>query len=291
MPSPLEHLSIAMAVAAALPIGNRGAFFAGAIAPDIDKLLGWPRATTHWWVLGTDLSGALRLCAAKPRLVHLPPRSDAQVFVAGYLCHLVTDEQWTLRIYRTFFGKNTAFLGGKEGAEHQLALQGILDTEIVRSGAVTSALSDLTLQREIEALARIGLGMAVRDTQALARFVQSVVRRATETDPVTRLHMMAEARDAERSLDVKVSGHRSGGMPHPRTTDSRESLAAFVARLPMLNAAVSRLISPQTIEAFREVAIRASVQLLSEYLAGRALTPPTGTAVAPYFTSPPRTDL
>ena len=280
-----------MAVVAALPVEHRGAFFAGAIAPDVDKLLGWPRATTHWWVPGTDLSGALRLCAAKPRLVHQPPRSDAQAFVAGYLCHLVTDEQWTLRIYRNFFGKHTQFQGGPDGADHQLALQGLLDTEIVRSGAVTSAVLELTLQREVDVLARNVLGMAARDAQAVDRFVRSVVRRATETDPVTRLQMMADARDAERSPNANVSLHRSDGMPHPRTTDSRESLAAFVSRLPTLNGAVSRLILPEAIEAFRESATRASVQIVREYLAGRALTPPTGTAVAPYFASPARTDL
>ena len=280
-----------MAVVAALPVEHRGAFFAGAIAPDVDKLLGWPRATTHWWVPGTDLSGALRLCAAKPRLVHQPPRSDAQAFVAGYLCHLVSDEQWTLRIYRTFFGKHTPFLGGPDGADHQLALQSRLDTEIVRSGEVTSAVVDLSLQLEVEALARNVLGMAARDARAVDRFVRSVVRRATETDSVRRLQMMADARDAERSPQSGVSGPRSDALLHPRTTDSREALASFVARLPTLTGAVSRLISPEEIGAFRESAIRESVQIVRDYLAGRALTPPTGTAVAPYFASPARTAL
>ena len=291
VPSPLEHVSIALGVVAALSMDHAGAFFAGAIAPDVDKLLGRPRATTHWWLPGSDLSGALRLCAARPSLMHWPTQSTAQAFVAGYLCHLVTDEQWTLRIYRPHFGKYSPFQGGPDGADHQLALQGMLDTTLVNSGVLRPAVSELTKFGDVEALARCVLGMTSDDATALDRFVRSVLRRAEEPSPVERLRMMGEARDAERALVLEPNSPHPGRPLHPRTTDSQEALDAFVARLPALDAAVSQLVVPEAVETFRDHAISASRKLVREFLAGLALTPPPGTAEAPYFASPARTDL
>lgn len=278
-----------MAVLEALPIEHAGAFFAGAVAPDVDKLLGYARATTHWWQVGNDVSGALRLCASRPRLVHLPRRSQDQAFVAGYLCHLVTDEQWTILIYRKHFGRNSRFAGSRDGADHQLALQGVLDTELVVTGSLHPAVRALTALGRTSDLARVVLS---DNADAVDRFVRSVLARANEADPVMRLRIMASAREGERAKITEAIGPPIAGVtPFLRTTDDRDSLDAFAQQLPTLREAATNLVPRPEIHTFRNRAISASRVLLGEYLRGEAMSPPPGTSAAPYFGSPARTDL
>ena len=273
---------------AELSICYPGPFFAGAVAPDVDKLLGTHRSSTHWWQPGSDLSGAVRLVHAKPRLAHVTPGSSSQAFVAGYLCHLVTDEQWTLRIYRRHFGRLTPFAGSRDGADHQLALQSALDTELVTQAKVGPAITKLSAHRvgDFERDAAPVLG---GDAWALRPFVTSVMRRASEPDPALRLKLMAEARVSE--LTRTNSERKSDPMIMTRTTDNPELLHAFIARLPSLVSAAFSLISMQEIDDFRASAIRASAKLIGEFVGGEPLTSPEGTSAAGYFGSPARTDL
>ena len=288
MPSPLEHLSIAIAVSEAIGLDRLGPFFAGAVAPDVDKLLGRPRGTTHWWLPGSDLSGALRLIAARPRLAHAVPRSDLQRFTAGYLCHLVTDELWTLRIYRPFFGRASPFAGGRDGADHQLALQGLLDTQLIGAGRITPAIHTLARLTRIEDLAR---DVVATDARAVERFIQTVIKRATIPDEEARLRLITTACEAERAgSDGNAPRHVAGTLV-ARTTDDHTSLEAFVARLPELRASVTGLVAPTAIVSFRNVAIATSVDVVRAYMGGHPLPPPPGTTTAPYFASPARTDL
>ena len=290
MPSPLEHLDIASDVAATVGIhGNVGAFLAGAVCPDVDKAARWPRSTTHWWGPRGDVSGALRLVAARPDLRHVAPGSDIEAFVAGYLCHLVVDEQWTLRIYRRYFGRNTPFAASRDGSEHQWALQSWMDTDLVASGRINQGVSELAATGSIERWSSVVVGPmhGLADT-----FVASVVARASLPRPVDRYRAMAE---------VTARANGSAGIPNaqPRLDDSRierptddpGSLDAFLMRLPELEVASTALVPSSDIEMFRATARTASVRLIKQFMAGEALEPPPGTAVPPYLGSPPLTDL
>ncbi|HEX2517883.1 MAG TPA: zinc dependent phospholipase C family protein [Chloroflexota bacterium] len=104
---------------------SRGAFWLGAMAPDAWGAAGLTRGETHFWSLEDDTSGVVRLGRAYPDLCD-PLRWGARerAFLAGYLCHLVTDEQWTFCVYRPFFGRHSTFGASAEGRMVQLALQG-----------------------------------------------------------------------------------------------------------------------------------------------------------------------
>jgi hypothetical protein len=288
MPSPLEHLSIADAVMANVPTIHPGPFLAGAIAPDVDKLLGRHRSSTHWWLPGSDVSGALRLVQANPRLAHATPGSTSQAFIAGFLCHLVADEQWTLRIYRKHFGRLTPFAGSRDGADHQLALQSTLDTELVTRGKVEAQITELSAYRASD-FERDAYPVLGGDAWALRPFVTSVMQRAAEPDPALRLKLMADARGAE--LRRSSSAVQSGPTTMSRTTDDPELMEAFLTRLPRLALATRSLISMREINDFRTSAIRASTTLIAEFIGGEPLNPPDGTSDTYYFGSPARTAL
>jgi hypothetical protein len=141
MPSQLIHLDVAAAAveSARAPDWARGgesqdALLLGAIAPDAWVIAGLSRQATHFWSLEDDTSGAARLARTHPLLADprradgLPPRERG--FLAGYHCHLVTDEQWTFTVYRPFFGRRSRFAASAEGMHTQRALQAALEQDL-----------------------------------------------------------------------------------------------------------------------------------------------------------------
>jgi hypothetical protein len=131
-----------------------------------------------------------------------------------------------------------------------------------------------------------------KDAATFGRFVRMVVSLAILPDEVARLRLVSTARASERAMTNRVV------TPDPRdtvcatrTTDAPETLQSFVARLPVLRTVSSTLVSAEVISAFRNVAVGASVQTVRAFLRGQPVTPPPGTASAPYFASPARTAL
>lgn len=127
MPTSYLHLPIAHAVAQHLGIADLPAFLYGSVAPDWAQLFGRPRAETHFWTTDSDVSGALRLLAQFPQLRASRLDVSARTFMAGYLCHLVTDEQWTFCLWRPYFGLRSSFAGGPEGIAFQNLFRQVLD--------------------------------------------------------------------------------------------------------------------------------------------------------------------
>src|SRR5205823_4471170 len=74
-----------------------------------------------------------------------------RAFIAGYLCHLVTDEQWMLAIYRPVFGRRSPYGGSPEGAELQWGLHTLLEQRLLEpvqtAGAGAIHLGSETAQR------------------------------------------------------------------------------------------------------------------------------------------------
>jgi hypothetical protein len=145
VPTPALHLPIAHDVAAALRLDDHGAVLFGSAGPDVAHYLGRLRAETHFWTGRDDVSGAVTLLGTHPSLQAGLLGMTERSFVAGYLCHLVTDEQWTFCVWRPYFGRETPFGGGAEGAALQSALRDTLD-----AAAHTSTPSVLDLARTFE---------------------------------------------------------------------------------------------------------------------------------------------
>ena len=128
MPTPALHIPIAHEVAERLGLGKYlGAFLFGSAGPDVAHFLGRPRAETHFWTLSDDVSGALTLLRTYPSLEAAALSATERHFMAGYLCHLVTDEQWTFCIWRPYFGRHSRYGGDAKGAALQSALRDTLD--------------------------------------------------------------------------------------------------------------------------------------------------------------------
>jgi hypothetical protein len=114
MPGLRLHLTVARDLAGDLSSqrieGERGAYYLGATTPDIRVLTRWDRSRTHFFDLDDfgEQSGVHRLFEQEPSLrdaASLNPQTAA--FMAGYISHLVMDEDYITRIYRPLFGERS----------------------------------------------------------------------------------------------------------------------------------------------------------------------------------------
>lgn len=128
---------------------DRGAYYLGATTPDIRAMTRWDRERTHFFRLDDlgEQSGAHRMFEEQPRLRD-PSRLDAATaaFVAGYVTHLVLDEQYICQIYRPFFGEDSA------ASDDPLAnvIDRLLQFEMDKAGREQSAVID-EIRRDLEA--------------------------------------------------------------------------------------------------------------------------------------------
>lgn len=301
MPSPFEHLSLAYSIVGTLPLSAAGrtAFLVGSLCPDVDKIAGFPRARTHWWVPGDDVSGALKLIASSPRIGTLPLDSVMRAFVAGYLCHLVSDEQWTLTIYRPYFGVNSKFKAGQAGADLQWALHATLDEVHFTTGSLSAALTEVETSVDLPALETL---IPTIPTGHAVQFVNMVIHQAGLPDVSARYRYAAEVSqhisDAYRSASDAMNpsegtGLAGGGRPKVvRPTGDSARLEDFLSRLGGLATDVLKYVPDDAISCFRTRAIQESRTVCEAYLAGEPLMPPAGTAPTPSATgTPARTDL
>ena len=108
MPNLPMHIYLADQVAEQLDRGyvfdHLGAYYLGSTAPDIRAMTRWPREQTHFAPLsvaevGTGTSTMFRM---HPELQEdMSPASRA--FLAGYVCHLASDEVWITSVFRPHF--------------------------------------------------------------------------------------------------------------------------------------------------------------------------------------------
>jgi hypothetical protein len=110
MPTPFYHLRLARELLPASPplVQQHAAeFYLGNIAPDAQNISGQTREATHFFdVPMKDLTPAsqalFRLHPGLADPAKLPASQAA--FLAGYLCHLVLDQQWISDIFDPIFG-------------------------------------------------------------------------------------------------------------------------------------------------------------------------------------------
>jgi len=134
MPSLGSHLASARVLAQRLEHpsinADRGAYYLGSTAPDIRVLTHLDREHTHFFTLNDFKSqdSIARLFAEQPQLrdaVKLDPETRA--FMAGYLTHLLMDQRYIERIYREFFGGNSAYADDPRGNVLDRVLQYEMD--------------------------------------------------------------------------------------------------------------------------------------------------------------------
>lgn len=299
MPSPFEHLSVAWSIVDKLPLSTPGrtAFLTGSLCPDVDKIAGFPRSTTHWWVPGDDVSGALKLIGGSSAIRALPIESAFRAFIAGYLCHLVSDEQWTITIYRPFFGINSVFKAGQAGADRQWALQASLDDVHLTTGSLNAPLADIATAGELrvweEMITTIPRGYAVR-------FVQMVLQQAGMLDAPSRYRFAATV-SSELTIGPKAEAegqfetndqYWSERPTVARPTRDPSRLEQFLSCLAELTTEAVEYVPEDAIATFRTRAQVESAKVCAAYLAGAPLMPPSGTVPpSPTGATPARTDL
>ena len=114
MPGLRLHMTIARDLAGDLtsPIidGERGAYYLGATTPDIRVMTRWDRERTHFFSLDDfgEQSGIHRLFEQEERLRDASALdAPTAAFMAGYISHLVMDEEYITQIYRPLFGERS----------------------------------------------------------------------------------------------------------------------------------------------------------------------------------------
>jgi hypothetical protein len=273
MPSPFLHLAVAARCAdrLGLPAAQRPAFLFGSIAADARLVTGQARSETHFWDARTDVSGTLKLVAAHPHLEAARLSAVERAFVAGYLCHLAADEQWTFRIYRPYFGRYSPYGGTVEGAELQWALHAALETaqEARPPGS----------RRLVEPLRRAG-GLALAEgllpflpPTALHRWRGAVLALAALPPGPARFWYLESLKPRTRTPAAGAAGAADAA----EEARQRARGAAFVARLPELQARASAYVAPDALAEFEQRADEASALVGEDYLSGRPLRLPPGT--------------
>jgi hypothetical protein len=161
------HMTVARDLATELrsPVvdAQRGAYYLGSTTPDIRVLTRCDRADTHFFDLNDfgEQDGVHRLLDREPVLrdaAGLDPQTAA--FVAGYISHLVLDEDYICQIYRPLFGERSPLKEEALADVMDKALQYDVDmaerNDAARVDEIRLALA--------EAAVEIDVGFIARDT-------------------------------------------------------------------------------------------------------------------------------
>jgi Zinc dependent phospholipase C len=257
MPAEFVHLALARRIADALALDGalRPAFALGNVAPDVNNVRGGARQDTHFWYWpeGGDVSGALTLLARYPKLRARCLAPSERAFVAGYLSHLITDEQEIVGLFRPYVTHLSKHVPAPDARELRLASLIVVD-------ATVEACDPSRLQTAIAEL-RAAARLQLRD--GLLPFVA-----------------MADVREwAARTLAVAgLPASRPRVEPH---LAANEPPAAATHRGVALQEAIRRALPPAAIHDFIERSTRESADFIRAYLAGRPLPTPQGTQPLP----------
>ena len=109
---------------------NLGQYLLGSTAPDIRVITKKPRSQYHFVNLDFDSvgDGTKGLFDTFPQLSDkssMPP--DQTALIAGYISHLVADETWITKMYRTYFAGNESFTSKIEAKLYDRVAQLTMD--------------------------------------------------------------------------------------------------------------------------------------------------------------------
>lgn len=217
MPGLRLHMTIARDLAGDLvsPIidAERGAYYLGATTPDIRVLTRWDRARTHFFSLDDfgEQSGMHRLFEQEERLRDASALdAPTAAFMAGYISHLVMDEDYITQIYRPLFGERSAL------RDDTIAdvMDKMLQWDVERADWEDVARVEEIRQALVETAVEVNIEFIARDTLLQWRDVS--------------LDVIAQPQGVERL--VRFLGRR---MPDLRLDDEAEA-ARFTEKVPAL---------------------------------------------------------
>ncbi len=225
---------------------NAGAYLLGATSPDIRVLTRQDRASTHFFDLnGADHQDSVaaffeqhgRLCQASEL------NAQTRAWVAGYIGHLVFDEQYITGIYRRFFDKHDALGGGIRANVMDRLLQFELDR---RHGT----------DPELKAHLAAALSFTVEGIE-VAGFVD---HETLERWRVVTSDVAAREMDWERMRSM-ISNHlRFGGL------EEGETLSSFLDSLPELLDETIAHVTDAEVQGFIERSTAAASTVVERYL-------------------------
>lgn len=244
MPSLGSHLASARLLADRLAHADidadRGAYYLGATAPDLRLITRGEREDTHFFTLD-DLEAqdsVARLFATHPRLATPADLTgETRAFMAGYLTHLLMDQHYIERIYRSYFGVASKFGEDPRGNLLDRVLQYELDRR----------------EREQDALAGVREAMAATSAAAEVDFI------ARDT--------LLRWRDAA----VDIASHpptwdRFVRMATRHLDRSEEEAERLVRDIPDLLRDTLDHVTQERVDAFLEETTAATADRLREYL-------------------------
>lgn len=222
-----------------------GHYLLGATSPDIRVLTRQDRLSTHFFDLnGPDHQDSVAgFLSANARFIEPGALSDeTRSWVAGYISHLVMDEQYITGVYRRFFARHDA-LGGKMRANvMDRLLQFNLDRQYGNDGELKTKLCD-ALSCTVE-----GIDAGFVDGETLERWRQ------------VSFDVAAREMDWER-MRTMISNHlRLGGL------EEGETLGSFLDSLPdLLDETIAHITSSE-IDTFVQRATAAARTAVGRYL-------------------------
>lgn len=133
---------IAEDLASPIVDADRGAYYLGATTPDIRVITRWERERTHFFSLDNfeDQDGVQRLFEEQPGLRDARAlNASTASFMAGYISHLVLDQDYICQIYRPLFGERSALSGDEKANLMDRMLQFDMDLHDREGAADTIA--------------------------------------------------------------------------------------------------------------------------------------------------------
>ncbi|MEX2246173.1 MAG: zinc dependent phospholipase C family protein [Dehalococcoidia bacterium] len=200
MPGIRLHLTVAreLAIQFQSPVvdAERGAYYLGATTPDIRALTRWDRERTHFFKLDEfgEQSGVHRLLEEEPRLRNAAALdSQTAAFMAGYISHLVLDEDYICQVYRPLFGQHSLL---RDDAMAEV-MDKVLQWDIEREGCndrdkveeIRTAMAEAAVDVGVDFIARDvleewrGISLDIIGTQmSVDRLVQFLRRRVPQLE-------------------------------------------------------------------------------------------------------------
>jgi hypothetical protein len=224
---------------------DRGAYYLGATTPDIRVLTRWDRERTHFFSLADfgEQSGVHRLFETEPALRDASALdSPTTAFMAGYISHLVMDEDYITQIYRPMFGERSEL---RDDALSDV-MDKMLQWDVERAECERAACDDDIRQALAETAVEVNVDFIARDTLLQWRDVS--------------LDVMSQPPSVERL--VRFLGRR---MPDFRLDDETEA-ARFSEGVPTLLRRTWEHVGDERVREYLEGSKQRARTAMREYL-------------------------
>lgn len=249
MPPITLHMVLSLRIADVLPpgalSGPPGAYLLGATTPDIRVLTRQDRRSTHFFDLSVhdhqdSVAAFLETYGQLADPAHLNEPTTA--FVAGYVSHLVMDEQYITRMYRRYFGDHDTL-----------------------GGPMRTNVMDRLLQFEMERRSAGEPSIRRRIADALARTIHGIEIGFIDGDTLDRWRGVT-VEMAQRNMDWERTRALIGNHLRFSGLEEGETMASFLDSLPELLDETIAHITSDEIEGFLERCTEVAGRAVERYL-------------------------